>query len=89
MVENMSFLGVTISYEMAWHSEQKAIDMAYGNQETLYTLLPRLMSTLQASNPGIVVEWKHTEYNIGDYKIFNFVFWKSNHILMVSIIIRL
>ena len=71
----MGKLGVKVSYKKSWLGKKKAAEEAYGNFNTSYQELPQFLLTIQQTNPGTIVEWKHTEGSGADAKVFHSVFW--------------
>jgi len=68
-------LHVDISYAKAWKARKTAIESLYGSWESNFEELPAYMKELQASNPGIVVQWLHHPHGSSECAIFKFVFW--------------
>lgn len=53
MMENY---GVSVSYEKAWRSREKAIEMVRGKPDKSYSLLPMFLYMLSKTNPGSIVD---------------------------------
>ncbi|XP_073290954.1 uncharacterized protein [Primulina huaijiensis] len=51
--------GYDISYDKAWQSLKRAVEVVYGTWENSVTLLPKYMRALSKYNSGTVVELKH------------------------------
>jgi len=48
--------GYEMSYDMAWRAKQLALEKRFGNYKDSYHHLPTLIATIQARNPGTVID---------------------------------
>jgi len=48
--------GVNISYEKAWGSPEKSLDMIQVGVEESFSLLPSYLYMLKLKNPGTIIE---------------------------------
>ncbi|XP_052172298.1 uncharacterized protein LOC127788228 [Diospyros lotus] len=55
--------GVNISYEKAWRSREKALDMIRGGAEESFQLLPSYLYMLKLNNPGTIAEFESDSRN--------------------------
>ncbi|XP_062119198.1 uncharacterized protein LOC133832941 [Humulus lupulus] len=46
--------GVSMGYQKAWRTREKALELARGNQDDSYQKLPIYLHTLKVSNPGTI-----------------------------------
>ncbi|XP_052209232.1 uncharacterized protein LOC127812749 [Diospyros lotus] len=55
--------GVNISYDKAWRSREKALDMVKGGVEEPFKLLPSYLYMLKLNNPGTITKFKSDSGN--------------------------
>ncbi|KAK9274375.1 hypothetical protein L1049_019189 [Liquidambar formosana] len=65
----------TINYKKAWAARTKAIRMLFGDWDESYRQLPRFMSALKDSNPGIIAVWNRIRAQNPDEEFMESVFW--------------
>ncbi|XP_050233550.1 uncharacterized protein LOC126682035 [Mercurialis annua] len=53
--------GVELSYQRAWKSKEKGLDLTRGNPAESYQLLPSYLHALKTTNPGTVTELETRE----------------------------
>ncbi|RLN39597.1 uncharacterized protein C2845_PM01G40920 [Panicum miliaceum] len=55
-----------ISYDMAWHAKQKALEWRFGTYKDSYHHLPHLLELLQARNPCTIIDIDDYQDGNGD-----------------------